>query len=43
MEDIAGALLRVAREQNATQILVGKPNRHSFSVHHISPKNLIKT
>jgi two-component system sensor histidine kinase KdpD len=29
-EDIAGALLRVALEQNATQILVGKPNRRSF-------------
>ena len=26
-EDIAGALLRVAREQNATQILIGKPKR----------------
>jgi two-component system sensor histidine kinase KdpD len=26
-EDIAGALLRVAREQNATQILVGRPKR----------------
>jgi two-component system, OmpR family, sensor histidine kinase KdpD len=29
-EDIAGALLRVAREQNATQILVGKPAKRSF-------------
>jgi two-component system, OmpR family, sensor histidine kinase KdpD len=27
-EDIAGALLRVAREQNATQILIGNPKRH---------------
>jgi two-component system sensor histidine kinase KdpD len=30
-EDIAGALLRVAREQNATQILIGKPKRQIFS------------
>jgi two-component system sensor histidine kinase KdpD len=30
-EDIAGALIRVAREQNVTQILVGKPERHLFS------------
>ena len=29
-EDIAGALLRVAREQNATQILIGKPRRRRF-------------
>lgn len=29
-EDIAGALLRIAREQNATQILVGKPKRRLF-------------
>ncbi len=29
-EDIAGALLRVAREQNATQILIGKPKRQVF-------------
>lgn len=29
-EDIAGALLRVAREQNATQILVGRPRRQIF-------------
>ncbi len=29
-EDIAGALLRVAREQNATHIFVGKPNKHRF-------------
>ncbi|MGD0036123.1 MAG: sensor histidine kinase KdpD [Bacteroidota bacterium] len=29
-EDIAGALLRVAREQNATQILIGKPKRKIF-------------
>ena len=28
--DIAGALLRVAREQNATQILVGKPKSQKF-------------
>ncbi|MGB2868938.1 MAG: DUF4118 domain-containing protein, partial [Bacteroidota bacterium] len=30
-EDIAGALLRVAAEQNATQILVGKPANRMFS------------
>ncbi len=30
-EDISGALIRVAREQNVTQILVGKPERHLFS------------
>jgi two-component system, OmpR family, sensor histidine kinase KdpD len=29
-EDIAGALLRVAREQNATQILIGKPKQQLF-------------
>ncbi len=29
--DIAAALIRVAREQNATQILVGKPDRLLFS------------
>ncbi|MCX6122410.1 MAG: sensor histidine kinase KdpD [Ignavibacteriales bacterium] len=29
-EDIAGALLRVAREQNATQILIGKPKRQTL-------------
>ena len=29
-EDIASALLRVAREQNATQILIGKPKRRIF-------------
>lgn len=29
-DDIAGALIRVAREQNATQIIVGKPSRHRF-------------
>jgi two-component system, OmpR family, sensor histidine kinase KdpD len=29
-EDIAGALLRVAREQNATQILIGKPKRQRY-------------
>jgi two-component system, OmpR family, sensor histidine kinase KdpD len=29
-EDIAGALLRVAREQNATQILIGKPRPKAF-------------
>ncbi len=29
-EDIAGALLRVAREQNATQILIGKPKRRAL-------------
>jgi two-component system sensor histidine kinase KdpD len=29
-EDIAGALLRVAREQNATQILIGKPKSKTF-------------
>jgi two-component system sensor histidine kinase KdpD len=29
-EDIAGALLRVAREQNATQILIGKPKPKAF-------------
>jgi two-component system sensor histidine kinase KdpD len=32
-EDIAGAILRVAREQNATQILIGKPK----------PKKLFRT
>jgi two-component system sensor histidine kinase KdpD len=30
-DDIADALVRVAREQNASQILVGKPNRFMFS------------
>ncbi len=30
-DDIANALMRVAREQNASQILVGKPNRLIFS------------
>ena len=29
-EDVAGALLRVAREQNATQIYIGKPRKHRF-------------
>lgn len=29
--DLANALIRVAREQNASQILVGKPNRLLFS------------
>lgn len=29
--DLASALIRVAREQNASQILVGKPNRLFFS------------
>lgn len=29
-EDIASALLRIAREQNATQILVGKPKRRAL-------------
>jgi two-component system, OmpR family, sensor histidine kinase KdpD len=29
-ENIAGALLRVAREQNATQILIGKPTKRHF-------------
>ena len=29
-EDIAGALLRVAREQNATQIYIGKPKKRRF-------------
>ena len=29
--DIADALIRVAREQNASQILVGKPDRYIFS------------
>jgi two-component system sensor histidine kinase KdpD len=30
-DDIAGAIIRVAREQNVSQILVGKPERHLFS------------
>ena len=30
-DDIAGALIRVAREQNVTQIFVGKPRRGPFS------------
>lgn len=30
-ENVANALIRVAREQNASQILVGKPNRAYFS------------
>jgi two-component system, OmpR family, sensor histidine kinase KdpD len=30
-EDIAGAIIRIAREQNVSQILVGKPERHLFS------------
>ena len=30
-ESVANALIRVAREQNASQILVGKPNRSYFS------------
>jgi two-component system sensor histidine kinase KdpD len=29
-DDIAAALVRVAREQNATQIIVGKPGRRAF-------------
>ena len=30
-EDIAGALIRVAREQNASQIFIGNPRRRIFS------------
>jgi two-component system, OmpR family, sensor histidine kinase KdpD len=41
-EDIAGALLRVAREQNATQILIGKPDRRSFHRSSHLAEDLIK-
>ena len=41
-EDIADALMRVAHEQNASQILVGKPNRVIFSRAARLVDNLIK-
>jgi two-component system sensor histidine kinase KdpD len=41
-EDIAGALLRVAREQNATQILVGKPKERRFGNSSRIVGNLLK-
>jgi two-component system sensor histidine kinase KdpD len=41
-DDIANALIRVAHEQNASQILVGKPNRLIFSRAARLVDNLIK-
>ncbi|MFZ1081677.1 MAG: sensor histidine kinase KdpD [Candidatus Kryptoniota bacterium] len=41
-DNIANALIRVAREQNASQILVGKPNRLVFSRAARLVDNLIK-
>ena len=41
-EDIAGALLRVAREQNATQILIGKPKPKAFFHTSRLVKNLLR-
>ncbi len=42
-DDIAAALIRVAKQQNATQILIGKPDRRMFSASARLLERLLKT